>query len=153
MSKKTVSKPESSAKVGVTKSLTYVNANRYELHSRALNVTYGASGADGKPYLNYADSKVSKVFKGDEIRVIQNTDLATLVSVTLVMTVDTGSTSFTILLPRAKMMQTPGASAVISTVGITTIHRFSLIPLIGQSDHYTRVALTGKATFESYTLA
>jgi hypothetical protein len=76
MSKKTVSKPESSTKVGVTKSLTYVNANRYEFHSRALNVTYGTSGADGKPYLNYADSKVPKVFKGDEIRVIQNTDLS-----------------------------------------------------------------------------
>jgi hypothetical protein len=61
------------------------------------------------------------------------------------MTIDAGSTIFTVLIPRVKMTDVQGASTNIVTVGITTLHRFSVVPafLMGQIDHYTAVTLTG----------
>ena len=95
---------------------------------------------------------LSRLFKCDEIRVIKETDLGILVSVAIRMTVDTGSTSFTVVIPRIK--ETDGQSAPINiiTVGITTVRRFSVVPalLIGQIDNYTTVALSGTATSETY---
>ena len=43
-----------------------------------------------------------------------------------------------------------GASTNIITVGITTVHRFSIVPvfIIGQDNLYTAVTLTGTASCE-----
>ena len=152
MSKIAIPKPENFDKLNITKTPTIVTSNRYDLHGDNITVTYGTSGADGKPYLNYSDSNLSRLFKGDEIRVIQETDLGTIVSVSIRMTIDAGSTSFTVLIPRVKMTNGQSASTNIVTVGITTLHRFSVVPafLIGQIDHYIAVTLTGTVTFETY---
>jgi hypothetical protein len=120
-------------------------------------LTYGESGADGKPYLNYSDSNLSRLFKGDEIRVIKETDLGTLVSVTFRITIDTRSTSFTVVIPRVKKNDgqnapnAPNAPTNRVTIGITTVHRFSVVPalLMGQIDNYTAVTLTGTETLET----
>lgn len=129
-----------------------VNANRYELHSRTVSLTYGDAGIDGKPYLNYvsAEQNLPLSFKGDELRVIQNTDVGKVVSVTIRRTIDAGSTSFTILVPRT--MTAKGQSSAVKTVGITTLHRFSVVPkfTMGQDDIYTTVELSGIASVESH---
>ena len=129
---------------------TLVIANRYDLRGRGVSVIYGLAGADGQPYLNYTDQNVSRVFKGDEIRIIKNTDLATLVSVSIHLTVDCGSTSFTVLLPRMKVSQ--GQAAPTHAIGITTIHRSNVVPMFnrGQIDTYSTVNLAGTASVESY---
>lgn len=61
------------------------------------------------------------------------------------MTVDTGSTSFTLLVPQVNLDQTN--QAPVRTVGITTQHRFSVIPAFnrGQIELYTVTDLTGTA--------
>jgi hypothetical protein len=127
---------------------TAASANRYDLHGRNVTVPYGEAGADGKPYFNYTNSGVSLTFKGDQIRILQ-TEIGKLVSVSVRITIDTGSTSFSILLPRA-MLAKGKTSTPIKTVGITTIHKFSIIPMlsVGQHDLYTIVALSGTASIE-----
>ena len=155
MSKIAIPKSENLDKLNVTKTPTIVSSNRFDLHGGGITVTYGVSGADGKPYLNYSDSNLSRLFKGDEIRVIQETDVGTLVSVTIRMTIDAGSTSFTVLIPRVKMADVQGAPTNIASVGITTLHRFSMVPafFMGQIDHYTAITLTGTAKLETYIRA
>jgi hypothetical protein len=59
------------------------------------------------------------------------------------LTVDSGGVSFSVLLPRVNL---PGEQSVpISTDGITTLHKFSVIPVTGQRDFYTVTPLTGSA--------
>ena len=150
MSKTPIPKPTNFDRVDPSKASKIVTSNKYELSGGNVKVTYGTSGADGKPYLNYTDATMSKVFVGDQIRVIQETDLGTLVSVSIRITVDSGSTSFTIFIPRVKMPDAQG-SAHITTVGITTLHRISIVPVfsMGQTDCYTVVMLTGTASVET----
>ena len=151
MSKIAIPKPENFDKLNITRTPTIVTSNRYDLHGGNITMTYGECGADGKPYLNYSDSNLSRLFKGDEIRVIKETDLGTLVSVTIRITIDTGSTSFTVVIPRVKKNDGQNAPTNMVTIGITTVHRFSVVPalLMGQIDNYTAVTLTGTETLET----
>ena len=57
-----------------------------------------------KPTLTYQDAHHGKSFRGDEIRAVE-CDLGTLVSVTLRMTVDAGSTSLGLVIPRMRINQ------------------------------------------------
>lgn len=102
MSEIALPKPENFDRLNITKTPTIVTSNRYDLRGDNITVTYGASGPDGKPYLNYSDSNLSRIFKGYEILIIQETDLGTLVSVSIRMTIDAESTSFSVLIPRIK---------------------------------------------------
>src|SRR5262245_13548259 len=72
--------------------------NLYQLSGDGIEVTYSTSGFDGKPHLSYQDAMQSKQFAGDQIRTVK-TEIGTLVTVTIFLTVDSGSTSFTLLLP------------------------------------------------------
>ena len=121
-----------------------VTPNLYQLSGHHLHVTYASSGIDGKPHMTYQDTHHSKSFKGDEIRTVE-CDLGTLVSVTLRMTVDVGSTTLSVLIPRMRI-STTGAYAV-HTECITTVHNTSFAPqtLQGQLDHYTVTSLRGTA--------
>jgi hypothetical protein len=128
---------------------TLVSANRYDLNGRNVNVIYGEAGVDGKPYFNYSNAEMSLTFKGVEIRV-QNTDLGKIVSVSIRRTIDTGSTSFTILVPKV-LMSKGAATTPIKTFGITTVHKFSILQMLmrGQDDLYATVALSGTASIET----
>jgi hypothetical protein len=67
------------------------------------------------------------------------------VSVTIDLTVDSGSTTFSLLVPTVNLGN--AVSTPISTIGITTHHKFSLIPSLnlGQTEMYTVTQLTGTA--------
>ncbi|MCE9576441.1 MAG: hypothetical protein K8W52_25050 [Deltaproteobacteria bacterium] len=123
-----------------------VTANLYTLAGHHAHVTYAASALDGKPHLTYQDTHQTRSFKGDELRMVES-DLGTLISVTLQLTVDAGSTSFTLLLPRVRIATTEHAH--VETDGITAIHRFSIVPALlrGQLDTYTVTRFTGTASF------
>jgi hypothetical protein len=118
--------------------------NLFQLSGSHVHVTYATSGIDGKPSLAYHDAMRALQFRGDELEVT-GTLLGTIVSVTIVRTVDFGSTSFSILVPRVNIDQ--GTPAPVHTRGITTIHRFSLVPALdrGQLDTYTVTSLHGSA--------
>jgi hypothetical protein len=120
----------------------FVEPNLYQLSGKHLHVTYSTTGVGGKPHFSYQDLQNTLNFSGDEIRSLK-TEVGTLVSVTIRLTVDTGGTTFSILLPRVDV---PGEQSVpIQTEGITTVHKFSLVPVVGQRDFYTISPLSGSA--------
>jgi hypothetical protein len=117
--------------------------NQYDLSGKHLHVTYSTTGTDGKPHFSYQDLQQTLSFTGDEIRSVE-TEIGTLVSVTIRMTVDTGGTTFSVLLPHVNI---PGEQSVpIQTFGITTLHKFSIVPVSGQRDFYTTTRLNGTAS-------
>jgi hypothetical protein len=122
--------------------MQFTEPNLYQLSGKHLHVTYSTTGVDGKPHFSYQDSHQTLNFSGDEIRSSKN-EIGTLISVTIRMTVDTGGTTFSLLLPRVNI---PGEQSVpIQTEGIITLHKFSILPMIGQLDFYTVTPLTGSA--------
>ena len=73
--------------------------NLYQLHGHHLHITYSTSSIDGKPRFQYHDPFQTLQFSGDEIRTIAS-EIGTLVTVTIRLTVDSGSTSSTLSCPR-----------------------------------------------------
>src|SRR5262249_51889504 len=119
--------------------------NFYQLSSRSIHVTYSTNGIDGKPHLSYQDARQTLSFAGEEIRVAES-DLGTIVSVAIRRTVDSGSTTFSLILPRVVLADLPPCP--IPTRGITVVHRFSVVPAFnrGQLDSYAVVKLHGTAS-------
>jgi hypothetical protein len=118
----------------------------YELSGDGIIVIYTLEPIGGGPQFNYGDGKLSHVFKGDEIRTV-DTDVGTLVSVTIHLEIDTGSTSFTVLIPKVGLGQS--TSEPITTVGITTVHKHPVVGPTpqGQDDLYTVHSMDGTAKF------
>lgn len=125
----------SAAKTGVT-------PNLYSLSGNGVHVTYASTGIDGRPSLEYQDAFQSQQFRGDDLRVAEG-DLGGTVTVWLRRTVDSGSTSFTLLVPNAVAPQ--WETVQIETVGVTAIHRFSVLRLTGQLTTYESILLHGVA--------
>jgi hypothetical protein len=121
-------------------------ANAYDLSGDGITINYSSDSLVGGPTLHYQDRRTKKDFRGKEVRT-EKSELGSLVTVTLELSVDRGSTSFTVVIPRVNL----GASgpADVSTYGITTEHRTSLGgPVMpGQLDTYAAIELKGKAEF------
>ena len=127
--------------------------NLYCLHNNviqggqfSLHVVYSTTSITGQPHLQYNDAIQTLAFTGDQIRTTES-PIGTLVTVTTRRTVDTGSTTFTLVIPQINLGKS--MSAHINTFGITTIHRFSVVtPLnLGQTELYTVTELLGTAEF------
>jgi hypothetical protein len=123
----------------------FIQPNLYDLSGGGLHVTYTTSGIDGKPHFTYHSATQTLNFAGDQIQT-NSSPLGALVTVIIFRTVDSGSTSFTLLVPRVNLNS--GEHLHIVTEGITTLHRFSVIPALmhGQLDRYTVYALQGTAS-------
>lgn len=119
--------------------------NLYQVHGAHLHVTYATTSFTGGPRFTYQDANGTQSFEGDAIRTAE-TEIGTLVTVTIARTVDAGSTSFTLLVPRVNLGQ--ANQVPITTEGVTTLHRFSIVPALntGQLDVYRVVGLTGTAS-------
>jgi hypothetical protein len=111
-----------------------------------LQVSYSVAG----PNLHYHQGPVVKDFTANQISVAEVPDLGTLVSVTTQMVVDSGSTTFTLLLPIVNLPAPPAlpATVPVTTDGVTTLHRFStvLAEQHGQQETYTVTPLQGTAS-------
>ncbi len=121
--------------------------DRYDLSGGAIHVTYSTTSLQGQPQLSYHDVFQVRNFSGDQIKTLQ-TDIGTLVTVVLHLTIDSGSTTFSLLLPNVNLP--PSNSANITAEGITTLHRFSIIPLHGQTPVYTVHRMHGTASFVQF---
>lgn len=125
-------------------SIAGLEPNYYALNGGGLQVTFTSSGLVGQPQLTYQDRQRTLQFSGSEIRHV-DCDAGTLVSVTTFMTVDTGATAFSLLIPRVTLQN--GKPAHIRTLGITTVHRLTIdTPAYGQLDTYQAYRLTGTAS-------
>ncbi|TMJ01531.1 MAG: hypothetical protein E6G97_15670 [Alphaproteobacteria bacterium] len=124
--------------------MAFIQPNLFVLSGGSIHVTYTTTGFDGKPHFTYTSWFVTHTFSGTQIKT-EPSVLGTLVSVTILQTVDAGSTTFTVLIPRINLNQ--GEALAITTEGITTHHRFSIFPpaMHGQLDTYSVVTLTGTA--------
>jgi hypothetical protein len=111
-----------------------------------LQVSYSVAG----PNLHYHQGPVVQDFSGKEIRVAEVPDVGTLVSVTIHVLIDSGSTTFTLLLPRVNLPAPPAlpAAVPVTTDGVTTLHRFStvLAQQHGQQEFCTVTQLQGTAS-------
>ena len=118
--------------------------NYYDVQSGNLHITYATTGIDGKPHLTYQNGKKILNFKGDQIRAV-GIDIGTLVTVTTINSVDTGWTTFSLLVPTVNL--DASLQAPITTQGITTATRFSVIPQFntGQVNNYQFKNLAGVA--------
>ncbi|HEY1214925.1 MAG TPA: hypothetical protein VGE93_14945 [Bryobacteraceae bacterium] len=122
----------------------FIIPNLFQVHSGHLHVSYSTSGIDGKAHFHYQDANQSLDFSGDQVHA-EPTGIGTLVSVRIRTTVDSGSTSFSLLVPTVNLPA--NQSATIHTIGITTVHRFSTVPALnaGQAELYSVTLLTGTA--------
>ncbi|MCW5316752.1 hypothetical protein GTQ43_23925 [Nostoc sp. KVJ3] len=127
----------------VTKTPNLYNLSGYQ-GGHQIKVTYSTSSFTGKPLFHYEDKEQTLDFSGDEIRTAKS-EIGTLVTVTIRRTVDTGSTTFSLLIPSINLGT--AYQAPIETNGITTINRFSPIPQFnqGQIQTYTITPLKGTA--------
>jgi hypothetical protein len=107
--------------------MTAITPTLYHVHGSHLNVSYALSGIDGKPHFSYQDAHRALQFSGDQIRTVE-TEIGIIATVTLQLTVDSGSTTFSLLVPNVNLNENH-KSAHITTEGITSIHRFSLVPV------------------------
>ena len=124
--------------------MPFINPNLFQLSGNGVHVAYSIGGIAGQSNLSYQDSLRSKDFSGDQIHTVA-CDLGTVVSVTIQLTVDAGSTTFSVLIPHMNLNS--GEMAQVRTQGIRTLHRLSLVPQLnhGQLDQYTVVPMGGTA--------
>ncbi|BCL39204.1 hypothetical protein [Nostoc sp. MS1] len=118
--------------------------NLYELNGSGIKIIYSTSSFDGSPRFTYQDRQQTLQFAGDQIQTV-GLSIGTLVTVPIRRTVDTGSTTFSVLIPSVNLGETNQAKVV--TDGITTTNRFNVIPKYneGQRQFYQITHLEGTA--------
>ena len=134
--------------------LQFVSPNLWNLSGGGITIRYSTIpllGPAGGPHLFYQNSSTltSLTFDKTGIRNVPVPDLGEIVSVTLHMTIDTGSTTLSLLLPFVNIVQSgPISSVPVSTDAIITMHSGPFGPPLGQGqkEHYTIVPLTGTAS-------
>jgi hypothetical protein len=120
-------------------------ANVYQLSNSQLQISYATGDLGSIAGLVYQDASQTLQFDEQQLRRI-STEFGDLVTVTLRMTVDTGSTTFTLVVPNVEVEV--NQSIQVETLGITTIHRLSPIPAFnrGQRETYSVTNLRGTAS-------
>jgi hypothetical protein len=126
-----------------------VQPNLYQLSGDGRHVSFSPGGLDGKAHFSYQDAHQNSTFRGEDIRQ-HETDLGLVVSVTLLTSVEHGSTSFSLLLPRINLRTEQ--QTLMQTSAITTVHRSSIAPQFdtGQLDTYTVSSLYGMAAHVNF---
>lgn len=129
-----------------------IQPNEYLLRGLDVEVNYLTSGFENQPYFTYNDGQQVLTFKGPDVRVL-NTEIGQLVSVTIRMTVDTGSTSYSVLIPAINLADR-ATPEKFHTVGIRTVHKTILVlPSTGPRETYHVDHLEGTARSVEVPLA
>ena len=128
-----------------------IQPNRYVLQSSdgSTMVDYETSSFIGQPTLNLKQGPglgPIRHFAGSQIRTL-DTEVGTLVTVTTFITIDAGSTSFSVLIP-AITLASIGDQKSFSTEAIVTSHTGPIsIPPTGVHERYQFIPLEGTASF------
>ena len=104
-------------------------------------ISYSTTSITGKPIFNYTDSEGTRNFTGDEIRTL-NTEIGTMVTVTLKLTVDTGNTTLALFVPNFKLQ---GSAQEFNTIAIKSTNHTSFLPITGALESYEVICLQGTA--------
>jgi len=87
-----------------------------------IQISYSTSSITGQPLFSYKDSKGTHSFKGDEIRA-QDTEMGTMVTVTLESIPDFRVTTLTLLLPAINL---DGSAREFKTIAIRTTSKTTI---------------------------
>src|ERR1051326_2838671 len=111
-----------------------IQPNEYTLHGYNVKISFLSSGFQNQPSFAFEDGQKTLKFRGNDVRILE-TEIGTLVSVTLELTVDVGSTSYSVLIPSINLGD-PATERNFQTVGIKTVHKTPLVPSAGVLETY-----------------
>jgi len=121
-----------------------IRPDQFDLTGQGVTINYSTSSIAGKPQLSFKKGRQTLNFSGDEISVLE-TEIGSLVTVTIATTVDVGFTSFSFLLP-AIAMAAGSPKVSFKTIGLTTVHKTTIVgPVKGAQETYKTIALSGTA--------
>lgn len=123
--------------------------NRFVLQSSngQTKVDYETSSFIGQPTLNLTlGSGPTRHFAGSQIRTLA-TEIGTLVTVTANITIDTGATSFSVLIPAITLASITDHEKFASEAVVTTHSGPNSFPLTGVHEKYQFIPLQGTASF------
>ncbi len=129
---------------------TPVAPNLYDLRGGRLHISYSTTSISGRPLFTYQDRTRTLSFSGDQIQVEKVANLGTVVTVVIRRTIDSGNTTFSLVVPDVTLGR--DRTANITTEGITTIHRFSMLPADQQEQRsiYRVTTLKGTAKLVAF---
>lgn len=118
--------------------------NLFELTGEYTQITYSTTSITGQPQFNYQDQQRDVNVTGDDIRSV-DTEIGTLVTVTLEVIPDLHTLTLTLLVPQINLNEgeSPLSTLAILTTHLTSIGGPSLVE--GQLQTYEVVALEGTA--------
>ena len=120
-------------------------ANTFSMSGDGSHVDYASTSINGRPKLTYHDTVQTRAFSGGELRTVEVPDLGTIVSVTLSIVPDVGSTTFSVLIPTVDVTEL-GTLNPVTTDAITTVHRTPFVAqFVGQRELYRVTRMTGTA--------
>jgi hypothetical protein len=122
-----------------------IQPNEYTLKGGNLTFTYVKNNFLGHPFVTYTEGTgPTRVFSGSAVRILE-TGIGTLVTVTTHMTIDTGGTEFSVLLPLIELAEI-GKPQNFSTDGIITNFKGpDSFPATGVRETYQFIPMTGTA--------
>jgi hypothetical protein len=124
-----------------------LQANNFSLSGRGIHVDFASTSLNGQPRLTYHDTIQTRNFSGSDIRRTEIPDIGTIVSVTLSIVPDVGSTTFSLLIPTV-FVSGIGTLHPVTTDAVTTIHRMPFVAqFVGQRELYQVTRMTGTASF------
>ena len=126
-----------------------IQPNRYVMQNNdtKTKVEYETSSFIGQPILNLTQGPGGPIrhFSGSQIRT-RNTEIGTLVSVTTNITVDTGSTSFSVLIPAISLTATSDQQTFETEAIVTSHSGPNSVPSTGVHERYQFIPLKGEAS-------
>lgn len=126
--------------------MSVVQPNEYTLKGGNITFTYVKHNFLGQPFVSYTEGGQTKDFFGSAVRVLE-TGIGTLVTVTTHMTIDTGGSEFSVLLPVIELADTTKTQAFL-TDGISTHFKGpDSFPLTGVRETYNFIPMNGTARF------
>jgi hypothetical protein len=126
-----------------------IKPNRYVLQSNdgKTKVDYETSSFIGQPVFNLTEGPGPiRHFSGSQIRTV-DTEIGTLVSVTTHLTVDTGSTSLSVLIPAITLASISDHKAFTTEAIVTSHTGPNSVPSTGVHEKYQFIPMKGEANF------
>jgi len=123
--------------------------NRFTLQSNdgKTKVDYETTSFIGQPVLNLTQLPGPiRHFAGSQIRSL-NTEIGTLVTVTTQLTIDSGSTSFSVLIPAITLTSISDHQAFTTDAVVTHHSGPNSVPQTGVHETYQFIAMKGEANF------
>lgn len=129
--------------------MSNIQPNRFTLQSNdgKTKVDYETTSFVGQPVFNLTQGPGPvRHFAGSQIRTV-NTEIGLLVSVTTHLTIDTGSSSFSVLIPAITLTGTADQKKFTTEAIVTSHSGPNSVPATGVHESYQFIAMKGNASF------